>query len=194
MNGVRAFVAVKISEDVRNALWGIIGELQGSRVDVRWVRSANLHITLKFLGNVETARIPAVEEALRKGGAGLAPFSLPVRGIDALPNPKYPRIVYADLADERGSLKKLAESVCAELEPLGFEPEKRDFLPHLTLGRVKSFRGKTMLMMKIREYHNREIGSILVKDFLLMKSELKPGGAIYSDIARIPLTSGGEHD
>lgn len=194
MERVRAFVAVKINEDTIKALGEIIGELKESHADVRWVHPENIHVTLKFLGNIETGKIDSIKQGLSRAAKGFSPFSLKVKGVGAIPNPRYPRVVYVGLTEENQNLKTLAAAVESELEFLGFAPEKREFLPHLTIGRVKSFRAKTMLMMKMREFHSREIGSILVEDFYLMKSELNPGGAIYLDIARIPLTEGGENE
>ncbi len=190
MGSVRAFIAVKIYKKTCESFAEIIQKFKDSHADVSWVHLENLHITLKFLGNIDSGNITPINKTLSKLAENFKAFELRIKGIGAIPNPSYPRVVIAGLAGENKTLNKLAAVIESALEPLGIKREERLFLPHLTLGRVKSFKSKTMLMNKIREYHDREIVRMLVDKFHFMKSELMPGRPVYSDISEMPLKIG----
>ncbi len=180
-------MALKLDDGLRANLRHVTEQLKTADPYVRWVRPENLHITLKFLGGVEIAKMGAVKEVLGKCAKGNASFHLKFTGIDVIPNPRYPRSVYASLRGSLDKLKNLTRDMECDMETLGFAREGRDFLPHLTIGRVKSFKAKSMLMMKIREFQGREIGNLAVDGIFLMKSELRPQGAIYTELAEFPL-------
>jgi len=180
-------VALQLDDALRGALGRVIGDLREADPYVRWVKPENLHITLKFLGNMDAENIPAVKSALGACAGEVRAFALDVAGIDVIPNPRYPRVVYAGLEGDLDRMKSLTAGIENAMAELGFKREERDFLPHLTLGRVKSFKAKSRLMMKIREYQNREIGRLEAGSVFLMKSELHPKGAIYTTLAEIKL-------
>ncbi|GMT42737.1 MAG: RNA 2',3'-cyclic phosphodiesterase [bacterium] len=194
METARSFVAVKLDEELRGSMQRVTERLKSAGPYVRWVKPENLHITLKFLGNVETARMGDVEESLQKCVRDCSSFELQFKGIDVIPNPRYPRVVYAGIEEGVEPLKKLTHCVEDGMSALGFVREERDFLPHLTIGRVKSFKAKSMLVMKIREFHKKEIGRLLVYSIFLMKSELHRDGAIYTELAEMPLVKGGKNE
>ncbi len=187
METVRAFIAAQIDDRLREALSGVIGELEKSDPYVKWIKPENLHVTLKFLGEVGTDKIDAIKSEMQKTAAMEKSFSLLVSGIGVIPNPRYPRVVYSNLVDNEQKLKNLSKRLDEAMARLGFKPEERDFLPHLTIGRVKSFKAKSLLIMKIREFHKREIGRLDVDGVHLIKSELKTTGAIYTEMARAAL-------
>ncbi|MFQ5432916.1 MAG: RNA 2',3'-cyclic phosphodiesterase [Nitrospinota bacterium] len=192
MESVRAFIAAQIGDKLREALSGVIDELKKSDPYVKWIKPENLHVTLKFLGEVEADKIDAIKSEMQNIAASDKPFSLSVSGIGVIPNPRYPRVVYSNLVDNDQKLKNLSQRLDEAMTLLGFEPEERDFLPHLTIGRVKSFKAKSLLIMKIREFHKREIGTLDVRSVRLIKSELMPAGAIYTEMANAALgTEGG---
>lgn len=192
METVRAFIAAQIGDKLREALSGVIDELKKSDPYVKWIKPENLHVTLKFLGEVEADKIDAIKSEMQNIAASDKPFSLSVSGIGVIPNPRYPRVVYSNLVDNDQKLKNLSQRLDEAMTLLGFEPEERDFLPHLTIGRVKSFKAKSLLIMKIREFHKREIGTLDVRSVRLIKSELMPAGAIYTEMANAALgTEGG---
>jgi 2'-5' RNA ligase len=191
MEVVRAFIAAQIDDELREGLRLTIEELKKSDPYVRWIRPENLHVTLKFLGDVETDKIDAITSEMRNTAAAEQPFGLAVSGIGVIPNPRYPRVIYTNLMDDGQKLKNLSKRLDEAMARLGFQPEERDFLPHLTLGRVKSFKAKSILIMKIREFHKRQIGRLDVGSIHLIKSELKPAGAIYTEIAKAALGSEG---
>lgn len=194
MEQVRAFIAAQIGDELRQSLRELIEELKKSDPYVKWIRAENLHVTLKFLGSVESDRIESIKSEMLKTAQVKGPFSLAVTGVGVIPNPRYPRVVYSNLLDSKKKLRDLSRELDEAMSLLGFEREQRDFLPHLTLGRVKSFKAKSLLMMKIREFHNKEIGRLEVGSIYLIKSELKPTGANYTEIAEIPLGTEGRAD
>jgi len=187
MRDIRAFVAVRLDKKILDFMKQILEELANSGADVKWVHSQNLHITLSFLGNIEGGDSKAIKKTLKDVGVLFNRFTLAVKGVCAIPNNRFPRIISAEVVDKQNNLKKLSQLLEKKLEPLGFKKENREFFPHITLGRVKSFKAKTVLANKLREYHKKDFGEFKVENFFLMKSELKPKHAIYSDMASIAL-------
>ncbi len=189
MGVIRAFIGIELEDGIREELGDAIDELKATNANVRWVKPGNIHITLKFLGNIEEDRVGEIENALKPLGSRNS-FELLAQGMGVLPNPRYPRVVCAGLETGVEALKELNRAMEDAMETMGFKREERDFLPHLTLGRVKSFRAKSLLMMKIRELQKKEFGSIAVNGFSLIQSDLRPTGAVYTELANIPLSKG----
>lgn len=183
---VRTFIAIELPESIQSALADIQGDLKGSDADVRWVRPENIHLTLKFLGAVQENVVSSITEILRKVSANYGPFGLTVSGVGVFPHGRSPRVIWVGI-NESSVLTDLQAAVEGKLEPLGFEREKRTFRAHLTLGRVKSSRGKRALMERAERYGGREFGSFDVETISLMESKLNPGGAKYTRVAEIRL-------
>ena len=192
MQTVRAFIAIELSPDILAQ----VGRLQDRvRQDlpsglVRWVQPEGIHLTLKFLGDVDQAALPAIEQALRAACAPHAPFGLRVADMGCFPDPRRPRVVWIGVEDESHSLIALQRDVERAIAPLGFPPDRRGFHPHLTLGRVKERRqaaelealGAYVARAKVR------VGQMAVDSVHLMRSELLPGGAVYSALTVVPLS------
>jgi 2'-5' RNA ligase len=156
---------------------------------VRWVAAANLHLTLQFLGDVDAGRIPALREALDVAVSGHRAFRLGLRGAGAFPSPERPRVLWVGAGEGAAAASALATSVAAALAPLGFAPEERRFLPHLTVGRVGSpSRDRAPLLRLLDAVRDREWGECLIPAAHLLRSELFPAGPIYSILheARLP--------
>jgi 2'-5' RNA ligase len=190
MDTVRAFVAIELSPTILQALDDLQSRLRQdvSPKLVRWVRPQGIHLTLKFLGDVPKGQIETIAESLREACAPHAPLTLSVEGMGCFPNPRRPRVVWVGVAEPSGALSRLQRDVERALGPLGFPPEKRGFSPHLTLGRVKgrdrdavAALGEYVSQAKVR------IGEMQVHAVHLMRSELLPGGAVYSELALAPL-------
>jgi len=138
-NPIRTFFAVDPSAEVHARLVEMKNVLADSGAAVRWVRDDGLHVTVKFLGTVTRDTLDGLRESLRPSALVLRPFSLRIRGLGVFPNPRQPRIVWAGVdSDELPGLAQLVEETAARF---GFEPERRAFRPHITLGRVKGGRG-----------------------------------------------------
>jgi 2'-5' RNA ligase len=176
---IRSFVAVELPEPVRAAL----GRIQeGAKVaggaGAKWVSPGGIHLTLKFLGNVDEAKVPHLVQALTTACEGSGPIALALSKLGVFPGPSRPRVAWVGLSGGVSELLRLQEQVEKALSPLGFPREERAFTPHLTLARVfvEGF-------LKAAP----EAVSFRVEGISLMRSQLAPSGAIYSRLAFIPL-------
>ncbi len=182
---VRLFIAVKISAELAQSLDTVIHKLAVSGAEVKWVKTKNLHLTLKFLGEVDAAEIPSLIAALQT--VRIEKFTLEVGSIGVLPDFRHPRVVYADTVQGAEKLAKLAYFIEKTTVSLGFQPEKRPFLAHLTLGRFKGSGRSKKLIEKIDGAKGVIFGKLSVSEFYLIKSELRPEGPQYTELASIPL-------
>jgi RNA 2',3'-cyclic 3'-phosphodiesterase len=176
---VRGFIAVELPETVKTFLRDISSELQQCRADVKWVRPENIHVTLKFLGNVRGDLIPAVENLMKSILIGQPAMDMRVSGLGAFPGLSRPRVIWAGLKDASGRLAPLATELDKALEPLGFEREKRPFSPHLTLGRVRSNSGIRELVEAVRMKMDAAGPNFVAGRVIFFESILKPSGAEY---------------
>ena len=182
---MRAFVAVFPPPEVREALAGAARELPVSG-EVRWIRPENVHLTLKFLGDVpedDLHRIAGVLDPLRLRHE---PFEARLSGFGGFPSAERARIVWAGIGEGSGALRALARDVDASLEALGFEREDRAYVPHLTLGRA---RGRPVALGVVETPSN--IVGFRVRSVELVESVLGAGGgAAYTTKATYPLSEG----
>lgn len=183
---VRAFVAVRMSEEVEAALAALIDELQNPGDGIKWVARANLHVTLKFLGAaVERAQLAALAASLRALAAETAPFHVLARGAGAFPNMSRPRALWARL--ESAELAALAARVEDAAASAGFARETRRWSPHLTIGRVRAPRGLGRIRRAMAELAEREFGRSRIASLTLYRSTLTPNGALYDPLETFPL-------
>jgi 2'-5' RNA ligase len=162
----------------------------GTLPEVVWVPPANFHLTVKFLGAVDTDRLPDVERALGDAVAGVPPFALTLRGLGAFPSAARPRVIWAGTADGAAELAGVAVRVERTLSPLGFPAEGRAFSAHVTLGRVRTPRRNPKLAEVLAASASVELVSVPVARVSLMRSDLSPRGARYSELAGHPLGAG----
>jgi 2'-5' RNA ligase len=188
---VRLFVAVELPDALRQRLNEMQRALDGASLQVRWVRSEGIHLTLKFLGEVAQDRLDAIGAALAQVAPRHAPLRLEGRGIGAFPERGRPRVIWAGLTGDVEQIAALARSVEEALEPLGFPRETRPFRPHLTLGRFRgSPRGDWRTPMERSSV--APFGSFEIDRFALFESRLGPGGAAYLALTRFRLGEGAE--
>ena len=177
---MRLFVAIELDEAVRSVLRKVQSGLKACD-DVRWIPAEQLHVTLKFLGDVRDDDVPGVCEALSQGAEGSAPFGIEVAGCGCFP-PRGPvRIVWAGLREESGVLKRLAANVDTAMALLGFEPEQRPFSAHITIGRVREDRTGGRLREAVNAF-DYDAASQSVKKVTLMSSVLSPKGPTYTPV------------
>jgi 2'-5' RNA ligase len=174
-------VAVPVGEEIERAVETVESALKRSRADVKWVRPGNVHITLKFLGGVESGRLSGIAEALKKGLEGAVAFDATVSGVGTFPpDPRRARVVYMGLSEGADGMKDLAARVEQAMAGAGFEREKRPFKSHLTIGRVRrGARGLDHLARSIEQAEYKPL-KLRVDRVSLVKSELTPSGAIYT--------------
>ena len=185
---IRAFVALDLPEAQREALFTLQRALRRAGAEVSWVRPESVHLTLKFLGNIEEEAVSPIGEALSPVAAGAAPFAVSPSGCGAFPTLKAPRVVWVGLRTAGDELARLQKGVEAALSALGHPPEDRPFKPHLTLGRVKGSRNLRALTEALAANAGFSAPSFDVSEIVLYKSMLRPEGAVYSALLRIPLS------
>ena len=176
--GVRTFIAFELHPGIRAALAVWQGELRFRRSKIRWVREANLHLTLQFLGAVDGSRLPAVAEAAERAAVTLRPFWMEVGGVGAFPDWRKPRVIWAGLTQARAEARESARCIEEELARAGFPRESKAFTPHVTLGRVKSWQGGTP---PERLLHG-VAGAMSVDRITVMRSDLRPEGPVYTPL------------
>ena len=182
---IRAFIAVDIPETVRAAISEAQARLKRAHVGVKisWTKVENIHITLQFLGYVEETVVEKVSFALDNVSQDHTAFELNVRGAGAFPNEVRPRVLWVGCEDAHGKLKTLATAVQAAMQPLGFQPEHREFSAHLTLGRVKFPKPDAALTRALDSIKNEEFGAMRVETLHIFESQLHPQGSIYSRLS-----------
>jgi len=182
---IRAFIAVTLAAPVVEEIAKVRAALLAAKGDVRWTRIEGLHLTLKFLGDIARNQIEPILAALREALGEQPPLQVRAQGLGAFPNLRRPRVVWVGLTGE--GLKELSETVETALMPLDFPPGEREFMPHLTLGRVRSLRGWERVLAVVKEYEQTNFGESRVEQVTLYQSELRPDGAVYSPLGSIPL-------
>lgn len=192
---IRAFIAVEIPEEVRLDLAEAQAQLKRAQtgVKVSWSKIENVHLTLQFLGYVEEPAIEKIRLALEEVAGTFAAFELMVTGVGAFPDERRPRVLWAGCKDEAGKLKALAGAVQGAMQPLGFQPENREFSAHLTLGRVKQPRTDAALTWALDSIKNQSFGAMRVEAIHLFQSELHPQGSIYTKLSSHILTGDTSH-
>ena len=183
---IRAFIAIDIDPQVRENITRAIGQLRSRVLEVRWIAPANFHLTLKFLGDIEQTQIEAIGAALEERLRPFPRFTINAKGLGVFLDLRRPRIMWIGLAGNE--LTTLAAQVELALLPLGFAPEKRNFTPHLTIGRWRQTdRPSKTLGQELESLKDYQFGASNVDEVILFQSVLKPEGAIYTRAKAVTL-------
>ena len=200
---IRTFIAIELDENHHAALRDLQTRLRrelaaaktaGSSTarDVRWVTPDNIHLTLKFLGDVKSDKLPDLQRAVADACAGAAPFTLSITGAGAFPNTRRPNVIWVGVSGDVERAAALAQKIDDACAALGFAREERPFSPHLTLGRIKRDArpsDRHFIGEMIVNAHVGTFGELRVERVSVMKSELHPGGSVYTRLAEIQLTN-----
>jgi 2'-5' RNA ligase len=188
----RLFIAVELPEGVLQAISAVQNDLKKRLPEraLRWVRPEGIHLTLQFLGDVERDRVDELADALAQAAADRRRIDLAIEGLGCFPNPRRPRVLWLGIGGEVAKLRLLQQAVEAETKPLGFQPEGRPFSPHLTLARVQRNASRSDVAEVGASIERRKTGR--VADFAadgisLIRSQLKPSGAEYTQVAHVAL-------
>jgi RNA 2',3'-cyclic 3'-phosphodiesterase len=182
----RLFVAIDTPAAVRPALIEVRDQLRAERSEVRWESDEKLHCTLKFLGDTREENIPRIVASLREVSRAGSPLTVTYAGLGCFPDRRDPRIIWAGIHDSGGALATLTTSIDMAMAQHGFEREKRPFHPHVTLGRVKGRRGLTELLATL-ETITFDCPPVVIQEIMLVHSELRPSGSVYSVLQRVAL-------
>jgi 2'-5' RNA ligase len=178
----RCFVAIDIdNEVVKNALFEAQRTIEASGADVKSVERENIHITLRFLGEMPEVQTARVADAVR--GIEFKPIKLSFEGIGVFPSSARPSVIWAGVTGDIPEVLAVFSALEEALEEMGFEPERRGFQPHLTLCRVRSMRNTTKLAEVLESLANARFGELEVRSIRLKKSILTSRGPVYSNVA-----------
>jgi len=189
---LRAFIAIEISQQIQQAIHKATSNLRSELgAAIRWVSPENIHLTLKFLGDISPAQVDALTQMLRAQADSVPAFDVEVGGLGSFPDVKRARVLWIGLhaPAELSVLSRGIESACARL---GYESEKRGFSPHLTIGRVRqdaSAADAQKIRRALEAAKVDSLGAVRVDSVYLFKSDLKRDGAVYTKLFSAPLKS-----
>ncbi len=183
----RVFFAFDISEEIRERAGRLVSSfaLEGSQV--KWVHQENLHLTVRFLGDVDESVFDKLKNVATSVSRQYDPFTMTIEGIGLFPNHDKPRVAWLGARDSGGTLNSFETELSRELEPLGFSPGEKRYTPHITLGRVRSDLVRGKIVRISREYHNHQFGDTKVSQLVLYESSLNTIGFKYKKLATFPL-------
>ncbi len=189
---IRTFIAIELDDALHRALADLQAQLKRERAAryIRWVAPANIHVTLKFLGDVDADRIPALQRAIIDACIDTPPFTLTLSDVGTFPNNRRPNVVWVGASGQVETAARLANKIDDACTTLGFAREDRPFMPHLTLGRVKrdaspndrQFVGEMITNAKVDA-----LGDLRIERVSVVKSELRPGGSVYTRLYAVEL-------
>lgn len=179
---MRTFIALDIPEKIKERIYSSFAEDRKRISGLKWVNKENLHITLKFLGEVKEEKIPEIVEILEEVSQKFKSFEVTLKEVGGFPNLRTPRVLWVGVKPEE-KFREIFEFIESRLHKRGFEREKRDFHPHITVGRLKR-RGKVELRIKNLN------DNFIIKKLILFKSDLKPEGPIYTPLKEVELKNG----
>jgi 2'-5' RNA ligase len=187
---MRTFVALDLAPAVKQAIAEYLQPLGKLANGVSWVKSSNLHLTLKFLGDTQAAQVPELAASFGEICRQYDPMRVKVSGNGVFPNEKKPRVVWMGLQAETGALSQLAKEIDRACMHFGFQAESRSFAPHLTIGRVRS--GEVSAL--IEAMRDRPFASLdtVIPECIFMKSELQPAGSVYTPLHKFQFTRGSD--
>ena len=187
---MRLFVALDLPDEVRGKLADAIDAWKNHAPEgIRWVRPEGIHVTLKFIGHIDDARLPEFRGALAMVHSD-SPIELDVRGTGFFPSAKRPRVMWCG-AIASPNLRQLAGKVESALEPLGVARESREFTPHLTLARINATPRQMAPLLAAEGFAARQFGTMRTTEFHLYESILQRGGAVYRKIETFMFVKGG---
>jgi RNA 2',3'-cyclic 3'-phosphodiesterase len=182
----RAFIAADLPETVRLFLAEVQEAIKSYGLPIKWVRPQNIHLTLKFLGDIETAQTAKIAAAMALAAKACADVSLTAKDIGVFPDLKRPRVIWAGVNGQIEILENLQHTLDDHLADLGFLKDPRTFRGHLTLGRVKGKIVSARMKAAIDALKGLESVPFEVDRIVLFKSELRPTGAVYTQMYQVP--------
>lgn len=185
---IRTFICIEIPDSIRSRIDRLQTALKNIDAQVSWTRSSNIHLTLKFLGEVEASRISRVCKAVERASKGIERFEIEVSGAGCFPSPRNPRVLWIGFSEVPDALKELYANLENELAREGFAREKRKFSPHLTIGRLRGQKNATQLAEALIA-SDFKAETFKATEVIVMRSDLKPTGSIYTPQRVIDLVS-----
>ena len=186
----RAFIAIELDPELHRAVSDLQERMRAAGARLRWVKPHNVHFTLRFLGEISTAHVARAVVAVRQTASAAAPFDIIIAGLGAFPTFDRPQVVWIGSGEGAQALERLAADLDASLARQGFAPDRRQFRPHLTLGRARDDRQWGDLVRALQQSRDQEIGRQQVRAITVMESRLTPDGPVYTPREQVPLGQG----
>jgi 2'-5' RNA ligase len=190
MNLLRTFIALEIPSNIQGGIYKATSDLRrDTGLLVRWVPAENMHLTLKFLGDISPANVELLTQMIRAEADSCPCFDIQMMSLGSFPSPKRPRVIYVGIQGH-AELETLQRGVESAVHRLGYGSEERIFSPHLTIGRVKqniSATDQQKIRRALEEIKIDSLGTARVDSVCLYKSDLKPGGSVYTQLYSAPL-------
>ena len=180
MSQVRAFLAIDLGDDLKPKINKIIREFKQIDTRIKYVELTNLHLTLKFFGDIDTNGLELLEKSIANVLADFNKFDIKIKGCGSFPNKNHIKVIWVGIDDD-SIIRDLHDRLDKEFVRLGFDKDKK-FSTHLTIGRMKSAKNKNKVREVIEEFEDVEIGEMEVSKISLKKSTLTPQGPIYEDL------------
>lgn len=180
MSGVRSFLAIEIESNLKPLITNLIKEFKKTDTNIKYVSTENIHLTLKFFGDVSEDMLKRIEIATNKVIKNFKQFNIRLEGLGTFPNSNHIKVIWVGI-NESSDLELLKQKLDTEFNKLGFKKEK-NYISHLTIGRMKNPKNKKQVQKVLKENNEVFIGEMKVKNLHLKKSSLTSKGPIYEDL------------
>ena len=190
---LRAFIAIEVPEKIHNDIRRLQRAVASHRLNIRWVKPVNMHLTIKFLGDVDPSDMEVFGRILSDTAANHPIFDLLPQGVGIFPNIRRPRIIWAGIAGQTDVLRSVRKSVENALVSLGFAADKRPYRGHLTIGRIKTHLDQGRLVTALRTHQVFVSKTFSVERLVMLKSELHPNGPVYTKLLEMPFGISTKH-
>ncbi|MDX1930031.1 MAG: RNA 2',3'-cyclic phosphodiesterase [Pirellulaceae bacterium] len=187
MQTTRTFIAVEIGSPAREVILRLIKQLAGELHGVRWTQPDQLHLTLKFIGDIDNRELPEICSQMRAACSGIEAFSASLKGVGAFPKNKPPRVLWVGFQDGAEPLKLINQRLETSLTGLGIPTEGRAYVPHLTLGRINRGADQEQIAARLAHDVDTEFASFDISDVHLIASIRERNRMIYETIDTVPL-------
>ncbi len=187
MGTIRSFIAFKLPDTIISEISGLQKDIKARGLNIRWVKPENIHLTLKFLGDIAISDQDIIKQAISAAVEGYAGFSIYARGIGVFPGVKRPRVIWTGINGQQEHLIDLQKSIEQGLETIGIKPDNRPYKGHLTIGRAKGRLDPKKIVDVMKEFGGFKTEPFAADRVILFKSDLKPQGAVYTPLAEIGL-------
>ncbi len=183
----RIFIAAELAPALQQSIVETERQLEEAGAKLRWTKPANLHFTLRFLGEIPLAQVAKAKLATREAAAAIQPFSITLATLGAFPSLQRPQVVWVGVAEGRESLQTLAARLDEQLVRYRFPRERRQFQPHLTLARIRDARAWGDLVRGLTQFKDVSVGTQQIETLVVMESQLTPQGSSYTRVEEVRL-------
>lgn len=189
---MRTFIAIELPNEIKEYLNSIQERLKKTGADVKWVEPQNIHLTLKFLGEIKEKKLESISKIMEEVTKDKKEFIIQLSSLGVFPKIEFPRVIWVGISQGQDQTTQIAQELEEKLSLLGIPKEKRPFLSHITIGRVRSSLNRKELVCEIKNLQNNFKDNkleFIAKKIILFKSTLTSGGPIYEALKEINLAT-----